>query len=237
MAGDRAVRLFVLVVDDEDIVRASLRRLLEAAGDVAVATATDAASAEAALRANRFDGVVTDLAFGPDAADARSGLEVLDLVRRLDDGRGDGLTELVLITGTNDIVAANRAEELGARFLHKPFDPSAVARFLDRVRGKARVAEVAVEEAARLADRARLPARVRQVFLLIVARQSTQEICAWLRISEDTLKTYVKTLIRELRHVAGIEAKDRRDITLAVWSRVVPVQRALSFRAAAPAHE
>lgn len=116
---------------------------------------------------------------------------MLEDVRRQDERRGEGLTELMLITGTSDIVAANHAEAVGARFLHKPLDSSALARFLDRVRGRALLAELAVEEAVRLAERARLAARVREVFFLVVARKSTLEICACMNISEDTLKTYL----------------------------------------------
>lgn len=209
---------FVLVVDDEDTARRSLRRFFEATGDVVVTTANSVEGARAALRNARFDGVVADLALD---AESRGGLTVLDLVRSQDDAEGGGPTELLLVTGGKDIPAANRAEELGARFLHRPFDTSALVRFLDRVRARAALGETVIEEASRLSDMAKLPARIRQAFVLVVTRRSVEEICLVMGISENTFRTYLKVLIRALRRTAGIEAKDRKDIALAVLSRVL----------------
>jgi DNA-binding NtrC family response regulator len=102
----------VLVIDDEGVVRAAVRRVLEADG-LEVATAEDAASALAhpALDACRL--VLCDLML-PD----RSGMEVLhELARRRPE------LPIVLITGYATPDLAVRAEEAGAAaFLAKPFE-------------------------------------------------------------------------------------------------------------------
>ena len=102
----------VLVIDDEDVVRAAVRRVLEADG-LRVATAEDAASGlgHPAVDACRL--VLCDIML-PD----RSGLEVLhELARRRPD------LPIVLITGYATPDLAVRAEEAGAAaFLAKPFE-------------------------------------------------------------------------------------------------------------------
>jgi DNA-binding NtrC family response regulator len=102
----------VLVIDDEPVVRAAVRRVLEANG-LRVATADDAGSALAHPALARCRLVLVDLML-PD----RSGIEVL---RELA-GRRPGLP-VVLITGyaTPDHVV--RARDAGAAaFLAKPFE-------------------------------------------------------------------------------------------------------------------
>jgi DNA-binding NtrC family response regulator len=102
----------VLVIDDEPVVRAAVRRVLEAHG-LAVATAEDAASGltHPALAACRL--VVCDLML-PD----RSGIDVLAELA----GRRPGLP-VVLITGYATPDHAARARQMGAAdFLAKPFE-------------------------------------------------------------------------------------------------------------------
>ncbi len=104
----------VLVIDDEPVVRAAVRRVLEANG-LSVATADDAASglAHPAIAECRL--VICDLML-PD----RSGTEVLhELARR------HPSLPVVLITGYATPDLAVRAREAGAAaFLAKPFEAS-----------------------------------------------------------------------------------------------------------------
>ncbi len=102
----------VLVIDDEPVVRAAVRRVLEASG-LRVATADDAASGldHPAVADCRL--VICDLML-PD----RSGTEVLhELAARRPD------LPVVLITGYATPDLAVRAREAGAAaFLAKPFE-------------------------------------------------------------------------------------------------------------------
>ena len=111
----------VLVIDDEAVVRAAVRRVLEASG-LGVATAEDAASGlgHQAIASCRL--VLCDLVL-PD----RSGMEVLREIRR----RRPELP-VVLITGYATPDHAARARDAGAAdFLAKPFD---ARELLDTVR-------------------------------------------------------------------------------------------------------
>jgi two-component system chemotaxis response regulator CheY len=102
----------VLVIDDEPVVRAGVRRVLEANG-LRVATADDATSGldHPAIAECRL--VICDLML-PD----RSGTEVLHEIA----GRRPGLP-VVLITGYATPDLAARAREAGAAaFLAKPFE-------------------------------------------------------------------------------------------------------------------
>jgi DNA-binding NtrC family response regulator len=111
----------VLVIDDEPVVRAAVRRVLEANG-LRVATAGDAEAglAHPALATCRL--VLCDLML-PD----RSGDEVLLEIRR----RHPGLP-VILITGYATPDHAIRAREAGAAgFLAKPFE---AAELMDSVR-------------------------------------------------------------------------------------------------------
>lgn len=112
----------VLVIDDEPVVRAAVRRVLEANG-LRVATADDAGAglAHASLPTCRL--VICDLML-PD----RSGNEVLQEIRR----RHPRLP-VILITGYATRDHAQRARDAGAAaFLAKPFE---AAELMDSVRG------------------------------------------------------------------------------------------------------
>jgi EAL domain-containing protein (putative c-di-GMP-specific phosphodiesterase class I)/DNA-binding NarL/FixJ family response regulator len=106
----------VLVVDDEDSIRGSERRLLERAG-FDVTEAGDGAAAVRALGRDRFDVVLSDLQM-PEL----DGLALLREVRKVDLD-----LPIILITGKPDVASAAQAIEYGAfRYLSKPADNAAV---------------------------------------------------------------------------------------------------------------
>jgi DNA-binding NtrC family response regulator len=116
----------VLVIDDEPVVRAAVRRVLEADG-LRVATADDGALglAHPALASCRL--VLCDLML-PD----RSGMDVLHEVAR----RRPGLP-VVLITGYATPDHAARAREAGAAdFLAKPFEAKELVDAVRRALGR-----------------------------------------------------------------------------------------------------
>lgn len=106
------MRRSVLVVDDEELIRRSLRMALEASG-YAVALATTGAEAMAQLAAETPDCLVVDLRLGD-----MNGLDVLRAARQ----RSPTLKSIV-ITAHGDVESAVAALRLGAfDFIKKPFD-------------------------------------------------------------------------------------------------------------------
>jgi two-component system, response regulator RegA len=103
----------LLLVDDDDSFRERLARALGARG-ARVVGAADATSALAALAAQEFGGIVTDLRM-PD-------VDGLEFVRRLLALRP--ALPVVVLTGFGSISSALEAVRLGARdYLTKPADP------------------------------------------------------------------------------------------------------------------
>ncbi|MFC0408582.1 PAS domain-containing protein [Roseomonas elaeocarpi] len=121
--------LRILLVDDEDAVRAVLAGVLEEQGH-AVTTAASPAEALGCLRSEGggFDLLVTDLAM-PGGAD---GLSLIEAARR----ERPGLRAL-LVTGYADERTAARAAEAERQgptlLLRKPIDPDALARALGSI--------------------------------------------------------------------------------------------------------
>jgi len=102
----------VLIVDDEELIRRSLRMALEGAGYVATVAASGS-DALAQIAEEPPDCLVIDLRLGD-----RDGLEVLREVRERHAG-----VKAVVITAHGDVDSAVRALRLGAfDFIRKPFD-------------------------------------------------------------------------------------------------------------------
>jgi FixJ family two-component response regulator len=169
----------VYVVDDDDSVRKSAARLLQASGHRVEAFA----SADEFLRRSRHGGpgcVVLDV-FLP-------GLGGLDLQRQLGDA-GAPLA-VVFITAHGDIPMSVRAMRAGAEdFLPKPYAErdllDAVRRALDRsVRAGRDGAEAA--ELRRRADA--LSEREREVFALVAGGLANKQVGRRLGITEKTVK-------------------------------------------------
>jgi DNA-binding response OmpR family regulator len=106
--GDRR---YLLVVDDEEVIRRTLRRYFEHHG-YEVAEAPDLAEARASLRTRAPDGVLLDKNLP-----GGSGVEFISEVRQAHRG-----TVVLVITGYASPQSAARAQELGADgYLAKPF--------------------------------------------------------------------------------------------------------------------
>jgi putative two-component system response regulator len=106
----------VLLVDDEESLRAMLGRLLERAG-YTVAAAADVAEAREALRRQAFDLVLADVDM--------PGSSGLDLAREIQSDYPD--TAIVMVTGIDDTSVARAALELGAYgYVIKPFEANEI---------------------------------------------------------------------------------------------------------------
>lgn len=102
----------ILVVDDEEEIRNSLKEILEEEG-YGVATAADAAEAMTLIQDAPYDVVLLDI-WLPD----RDGLDVLTDIRQL---AAENRPEVIIISGHGTIETAVRATKLGAYdFLEKP---------------------------------------------------------------------------------------------------------------------
>jgi DNA-binding NtrC family response regulator len=112
----------ILVVDDEDIVRASCRRAL-GNGERTVDTAASGTEALKKIDEGHYDVVLLDIKM-PDV----DGLEVLQRVKE-----SHPEIEVVMVTGLSQIETAVRAMKLGAfDYVPKPFDPDELAVVVDR---------------------------------------------------------------------------------------------------------
>lgn len=112
----------VLIVDDEEIVRVSCRRILVPEG-YEVKSAGSAVEGLAILADGPIDVVLTDLKM-PDI----DGIEVL---RKVKEEWPD--IEVIMITGYQTINTAVEAITLGAfDYIEKPFTPSAIVEAIDK---------------------------------------------------------------------------------------------------------
>src|SRR3954469_9593531 len=139
MDGARA-----LVVDDDETIRAVVRRLIEIAGG-SVAEAATGEDALRALYAERPDIVVLDI----DLATALDGWQVLERIRQLTD------VPIVMLSAHDDELEKVRALQAGADdYVTKPFGPQELlARLQAHLRRGATAPSAPVAEGALRASR------------------------------------------------------------------------------------
>jgi two-component system nitrate/nitrite response regulator NarL len=193
----------VLIVDDHPLTLEALSSLLDQHGFDVVASVTD--GAESLRRAAELepDLVLLDLSMP-----GMTGLEVLPAMR---DAVPDCEVVVLTASGTEDnLLAAIRGGAAG--YLLKTEPPERIAEFLHGVvRGEAALSG---EIARRLLDQVRdgrprvhsvpdeisnrLSARELEVLLLLDEHLATDEIAKRLFISEHTVRSHVKSLLRKL---------------------------------------
>jgi DNA-binding NarL/FixJ family response regulator len=197
------VPLRILIVDDHPLTRGALSALLEQDGFSVVGEAADGADAIEAARALLPDLVLLDLSMP-----GMSGLEALPRLREAAPN-----CEVVVLTasGTDqNLLAAIRAGAAG--YLMKTEPPERIVGFLQGVANGE--AALSGEVARRLLDQVRdgtgrgggvpeaiaavLSAREVEVLLLLDDHLGTDEIAKRLFISEHTVRSHVKSLLRKL---------------------------------------
>ena len=196
-------RLRVVIADDQPLMRAGFRAVLEATGSIeVVAEAGDGEAAMRAAEAHRPDVVLMDIRMpGTDGIEATRRLprdRVLILTTfGLDDYIVDALRAgasgfLTKDAPAADLVAAVRAIAAGDAVL----SPAVTRRLLDRVGARlpatARGGRDAADGLAELTD------REREVLHLIASGLSNGEIAVALVVAEPTVKTHVSNVLGKL---------------------------------------
>jgi DNA-binding NarL/FixJ family response regulator len=202
----------ILLVDDHPITRGALAALLGQHGFSVVGEAADGAEAIELARRHRPELVLLDLSM--------PGMDGLEALPRLREAVPE--TEVVVLTasGTEEnLLAAIRGGAAG--YLLKSEPPERIAEFLRGVgRGQAALSG---EVARRLLEQVReggigrgvpdaiaasLSARELEVLLLLDEHLGTDEIAERLYISEHTVRSHVKSLLRKLGVSSRREALD-----------------------------
>ncbi len=202
-----------LVVDDHPLTRAALVGLLEQHGFPVVGEAGDGEEAVGLSRQLQPDLVLLDLSMP-----GVGGLEALPRVRA---AAPDCEVVVLTASGTEEnLLSAIRAGAAG--YLLKTEPPERIAEFLDGVvHGEAALSGAV---ARRLLDRVRdggridsgipdsiareLSAREVEVLLLLDEHLGTDEIAKRLFISEHTVRSHVKSLLRKLNVSSRRDALD-----------------------------
>ena len=202
VADKGLVRERILIVDDHPLTRDALAALLAQQGFEVVGEAADGEEALRAARKHDPDVVLLDLTMP-----GMDGLTALPKIREEAPG-----SEVVVLTASDteeNLLAAIRAGAAG--YLLKTESPEQIAAFLRGVvRGDAALSGGV---ARRLLDRVReygrfggvpdsitelLSAREVEVLLLLDEHLGTDEIAQRLFISEHTVRSHVKSLLRKL---------------------------------------
>ena len=203
--------LRIALADDQALVRAGLRALLERQG---IVVAFEADDGEALLRQLEAGGAVDVV-----LSDIRMpGVDGIDALRRLRD-RGDA-TPVLLLTTFDDSDLLLRATEAGAQgFLLKDAAPEDLRDAIERVaRGDTLLQPVSTEPVraryrfhAADAPKERFSAREIAILRLLAGGYSNKEIARSLFLAEGTVKNYVSTILDKL---------DTRDRTRAVLKAI-----------------
>ena len=207
----------VLVADDQELMRAGFRMILEAQHDIqVVGEAGDGETAVALAAATRPDVVLMDIRMPR--------MDGIEATRQLRDQR-----VIILTTFDHDeyVVEALRAGASGFLLKDAPPDelvravrvvaagdallaPTVTRRLLDRVAGALSATRVPNPQLEQLTD------REREVLQLVARGCSNGEIAATLMVSEATVKTHVSHMLEKL------ELRDRvQAVVLAYESGVV----------------
>lgn len=194
----------VVLADDESMVRAGVRAILDAASDIdVVAEAGDGREAVEAVRAHRPDVVLLDIRMpvldGLSAADELRRVVPETAVIMLTTFSEDEYIAEALDSGVNgfllksgdpyELMAAVRAAHHGASYL----SPRVAHRVIQQISGGQMTRRAAAQERLRP-----LTPREREVLALLGAGLSNAEIGRRLYLVEGTVKAYVSALMARL---------------------------------------
>jgi DNA-binding NarL/FixJ family response regulator len=203
------MKIRVYLADDHAVVRAGLRALLEATGDVAVIGEAD--NGRAALQ--EIERLAPDVAVFDVSMPELGGIEAAEIVHERCPS-----VKIVMLSASADLESVHRALRAGASgYLPKFSAGTELLAAIRRVHGGRRYLAESISEAM-VDDYARevgaksplesLSRRERQVLQLTAEGRSVPEIARLISISPRTVETYRSRLYEKL----GI--KDLRELTL-----------------------
>jgi DNA-binding NarL/FixJ family response regulator len=196
----------VLIVDDQSLVRAGFRMILEAESDIeVVGEAADGADALTAVRESEPDVILMDVRM--------PNVDGLEATRRLLDGKAEGPRVLILTTFDLDEYVYEALRVGASGFLLKDTPPEQLVDAIHVVaNGDALLSPVitrrVIEEFVRRPpDSVRKPspaleeltARELEILRLIARGLSNAEIAKAAFVSETTVKTHVAHVLMKLR--------------------------------------
>jgi DNA-binding NarL/FixJ family response regulator len=220
----------VLLADDQSLIRAGFRILLEVAGDIEViGEATDGAQAVALARSERADVVLMDIRM--------PGTDGLEATRQIAaDEDLAGVKVIILTTFESDEYVYQAIRSGASGFLVKDSEPAELIQAVRVVaRGDALLSpsvtrRLITDLASRPQDRPpatgrelrSLTNREREVMALVAAGLSNDEIAGRLFVSPLTAKTHVSRIMTKL------DARDRAQVVVLAYEcgLVQPGQRA-----------
>ncbi len=201
--ADPARPLRVLVADDQELVRAGFRLILEAAGFIVAGEAPDGAAAVALAAAERPDVILMDIrmpvmdglaatreltAAGPGSPKVVI-LTTFDLDDYVYEALRAGASGFLLKDAPRaDLIAAVRVAAAGDALLA----PSVTRRLIEAFAARPAAAAPAPSRLASLTP------RERDILLLLARGQSNTEIARSLVVSEATVKSHVAHLLSKL---------------------------------------
>lgn len=200
----------IALADDQAIVRAGLRALLERQGIDVVFEAQDGVELLAKLQQMPVDVVLSDIRM--------PGIDGIEALRRMRE-RGDA-TPVILLTTFDESELLLRATEAGAQgFLLKDAAPEDLREAITRVaRGEALLQPVSTEPVRaryqyHAADmpKERFSEREVAILRLLAGGYSNKEIARAMFLAEGTVKNYVSVILEKL---------DTRDRTRAVLKAI-----------------
>lgn len=201
----------IALADDQALVRAGIRALLESFGDIAVVVeADDGETLLAALAATPVDVVLSDIRM--------PGLAGTDALRRF--RAGGSTTPVILLTTFDDSTLLLEAVEAGAQgFLLKDAAPEDLRdAILAVARGESLLQPVATDPVRaryayreQAAPKANFSDREVAILRLLAGGYSNKEIARSLFLAEGTVKNYVSDILDKL---------DTRDRTRAVLKAI-----------------
>jgi DNA-binding NarL/FixJ family response regulator len=220
----------VLLADDQSLIRAGFRILLEVAGDIEViGEATDGAQAVALARSERVDVVLMDIRM--------PGTDGLEATRQIAaDEDLAGVKVIILTTFESDEYVYQAIRSGASGFLVKDSEPAELIQAVRVVaRGDALLSpsvtrRLITDLASRQQERPpvtgrelrSLTDREREVMALVAAGLSNDEIAGRLFVSPLTAKTHVSRIMTKL------DARDRAQVVVLAYEcgLVQPGQRA-----------
>ena len=196
---DASLEVSVLIVDDHEVVRTGLERMLATSPGLRVVGA--AASGEEALvlaRSLRPDVVLLDLNLP-----GMSGLEVIP--RMLQEGEAStGSPKIIVLTVHDDDDIVLGAVRGGAHaYLLKDADCQEIVRVIRQVAAGGRhfdavVVHALMEDEQRRKDADPLSEREVEILRLVAAGATNKEVGQQLFLSPDTVKTHLESVYRKL---------------------------------------